>query len=191
MSARKIIAAVLMLAAAIIMSLYIWGQVKPTGDEYPDSPPPVGTVDLNTKAPEETPPEGDDQTHSPSAAPTTSWQVEDFDHPPDGPQAPQIGDWEPVVNSFAKEWANDTGGHDGWLKRMRPYITDDLYEGFESTDPMWIQSMEFRSADETTTFNKDVAARRVDLFFKGRDKPAATVVVAIQDNGEWLVSAML
>lgn len=163
-----------------------------TPSEPEPSPPLVGSAELTTKAPASDQPEPSGESSAPPSPSASASRWEDEDHPPDGPQAPELGEWEPVVDAFAKEWANDTGGHAGWLKRMRPYITDELYEGFESTDPMWILNMDYDSFVESDlTRDKEVMARRVNLRYDGDKKPKTTIVVEIQDNGEWLVSAVI
>ncbi|MEH0110613.1 hypothetical protein V6N00_12955 [Tersicoccus sp. MR15.9] len=51
-----------------------------------------------------------------------------------GPQAPQLQDYETAAMAFATAWADPSVGKAAWLARLRPMVTDEVYQGLTASD---------------------------------------------------------
>lgn len=167
-----IIAAILALAVAY--SIYQWATTHNTANSSSEATPTAtaliaGTQDTNTPAPQDT-----------TATPTAS-EVPQLS-PGDNPQAPTpTADWEPVAQGFGEAWANTDGGRDAWLERLRPYVNDTTYQGFEYTD--FERYITDKQVDHTQLAGIDGYDRRVEIYYTD-DPTTPAVTVILSPTGE-------
>lgn len=114
-------------------------SAEPGGGSQTPQSPSGGTGGV-TATPDATSSEPSGGTQAPSTPPPstspgipTQSPMED-QHLGNGPQAPEEQAPDPVIDKFAKAYANTAQGRTVWLKGLRPLVTDDLYQGFEDTD---------------------------------------------------------
>lgn len=100
-------------------------------------------------------------------------------------QAPTpTADWEPVAQGFGEAWANTEGGRDAWLQRIRPYVNDAMYQGFEYTDferYVTDRQMERVELDGTGDSRYDI---RANIFYVGDDPQKPSVTIWLSPTGE-------
>lgn len=168
-----IIAAILALAVAY--SIYQWATTHNTTSSSEATPSATataliaGTQDTNTPTPQDT-----------TATPTAS-EVPQLS-PGDNPQAPTpTADWEPVAQGFGEAWANTDGGRDTWLERLRPYVNDTTYQGFEYTD--FERYITDKQVDHTQLAGIDGYDRRVEIYYTD-DPTTPAVTVILSPTGE-------
>lgn len=102
------------------------------------------------------------------------------------PQAPSEKPWRPYADAFGTAWVNLDGGKDAWLARLKPLVSEGLYDGFTSTDinAIPIDTYESVTIIEESPMSKTLRGYLVNNghFYNAR--------LTIQHDGTWLVDQL-
>lgn len=168
-------------------------------DQGPSSQPQAtATLDPNQIEHESATPSA---TPSKSASPTPS--VAPVAEPTESynPDAPlQLADGEAkhgveieldptsTIKNFANAWASPGDDKMEWLTSMRPYVTDELYDGFTDTGLQFVPTDSFLEADYTEEFDRGYSKFNAEFKDGGR---LLDGILELQPDGTWLVAKVV
>ncbi|MCC3292824.1 hypothetical protein [Arthrobacter sp. zg-Y1110] len=101
-------------------------------------------------------------------------------------QAIEETDWRVNADAFSEAWANPEGGKEAWLKRLRPYVTDELYKSFGYTDIRNIPSDTLRSNSPMEEGGGTLSFQAI--YADGGNR--FNGLMQIQPDGTWLMSTI-
>lgn len=102
----------------------------------------------------------------------------------DQPMAPEVQNWRPYAEKFSQAYGNTTGGKEAWLARLRPYVTDKLYEGFKTTDISRVTPGSFQTVNTLTEENAYST-----FVARYSDRGPIEVLIQVQNDGSWKVNS--
>lgn len=175
---QRVVIAVALAVAVVIAMIGVIGFNSGANESEPEST-------TEAVAPGAGPSRGAEATPSPTETnnaptPTKSPVLSADGHA----QGPALGDWQPVAEQFATNWANPDGGKDAWLKRLRPLTNDKAYNGLKRTGESAILDLEFVSLD--TQFS-DTSTAVTDATYSQANQPVLRIGLAPKNDGEWQV----
>lgn len=118
---------------------------------------------------------------APTAEPTPKYTVGTH------PQAPEPDRWISYAEDFAAAWGDDTGGKEAWLARLKPHVTQKLYDGFALTDERAI-------LHDTYGGVNIIEESPTQTSFSAWYEEAGTVMdglAVLQPDGSWLVDKVV
>lgn len=179
-------ATVLLAGAVLVGTGYgLYQGLSTTGTPTPEATATASSSSIiagttGTPTPEQT------ATSAPVSSPSDVPQLS----PGNQPQAPTPEtDWRPVAEGFAKAWASTEGGRDAWLERLRPYVNDSTYQGFEFTDfDRYIVDKELDQLKVEATGDSSYD-KLVAIYYKDNpDTPAVKVILSpVGENFQYQV----
>jgi hypothetical protein len=202
-------AAALSILGLLLVGTALWWNFLGPGSEpkTADAKPPIvqttlppdssaSATDQPTANPSATtsPTASQEPSQSPSASPSTEAKEKTYAHNEDGTpwvisaeednlQAPEIGDWKPVAEGFAKAWANPSVGGKKWRAAIKPYLTSDAYDAMSSADIENVPQWKFSHATQTASYDQ---SNTVNLAYEENSKGAKLKMI-ILSNGDWLI----
>ena len=76
-----------------------------------------------------------------------------------------LGDWRPTARGFAEAWANPDGGKDAWLGRMKPMLTDEMYNRFKNTNENQIEDLNYEGL---SVYSENENEEIIDISYEGQ-----------------------
>lgn len=101
----------------------------------------------------------------------------------DNLQAPEVAEWKPVAEGFAKAWANPSVGEKKWRAAIKPYMTTDGFDAMSAAAIENVPQWKFESATQTASYDQ---SNTVNLAYK-EDPKGAKLKMIILSNGDWLI----
>lgn len=184
------------IAAVVVIAIFMV-VVKPGSSSQAAAPTPSVTATAGAAKPASKPTSSATATATPTATATNTASAEPSaasDSPSAtetevplvgaGPQNVEVQNWRRFAEKFGQAYGNTAGGKDAWLARMRPYITDSLYEGFSVTDISRVEKLTFSGV------NKMVEENAYSTFTVNyKEKPEfIDGLIQVQNDGSWKVA---
>lgn len=170
------------------------GTASPSPSASPSASPRPTSTESQSSEPEatEAPSEGsgDAPTSKPTSKPKKETGAGNQTKGPDGTvvgnhqQTPDIQPWEDYAESFSIAWADTSGGKDAWLKRLDPYITDELHDSYTYTD---IRALYDDTFVQITADEEDKAAYKIFTAEYEKNGRLFQGLITLQPDGSWKV----
>lgn len=175
---QRVIIAVVLAVAVVVAMIGVIGFNSGATESEPDATTEAVAPGTGPSRTAENSPTPTETNNSPSPTKPPALSADGHE------QGPSLGDWQPVAEQFATNWANPDGGKDAWLKRLRPLTNDKAYNGLKRTGESAILDLEFVSLD--TQFSDDSTAV-TDATYSRSDQPVLRIGLAPTNTGEWQV----
>jgi hypothetical protein len=187
------------IVAVVVISLIVILVKQGASADQAAAPVPAVTATAAAASPKATASTKPSASASASAAPSTSSAAtptaaasEKPSATPSPTEAPLVGttnqsvsvqNWRPFAEKFSAAYGNTAGGKAAWLARMRPLVTDDLYEGFKLADISRVQALTF------TSVNTTVEENAYATFTANYSEKAKYIdgLIQVQNDGSWKV----
>lgn len=96
--------------------------------------------------------------------------------------------WEKTARSFISRYDNTKGGRSDWLKRLRPVVSDDVYEGLKSVQ---LENLPTGSFGAGEVVSRAEVGGTVRFPLRGGSIGGVDVTVSVADEGTLSVTGFV
>lgn len=96
--------------------------------------------------------------------------------------------WQKIAQSFISRYDNSKGGRGAWLKRLRPVVSDDVYEGLKS---IHLENLPAGSFGAGEVVSRAEVGGTVRFPLRGGSIGGVDVTVSVADEGTLRVTGFV